>query len=445
MFAGTPLRVSYGHETSIYGHVVDTTGDAPTMPRSADRRQFGQISRLPSGRFRARYADPEGRFSASGEPLRHSAPQTFDTRLDAESWLADERRLITAGNWTPPRTRLAAKSRPEITFGEYASVWLSDRKVKGRPLADRTLDHYQDLLDRVLLPTFGLIELRLISPESVARWYDATAVDKPTLRAHAYSLLRAIMRTAADPTKNGGLPLVPFNPCGISGGGSSSTKRRVRPATAEEVAVIATNVPPRHRLMVLLADGCALRFGELAELRRSDVDVKNAVIHVRRGVVRSRSAGVIAKEPKSEAGIRDVPIPPDILDEVVQHKKLHAAPGIQGLMFPGANGGHLSPSAFYGKASRKRRGKPDTKGFGWYEARRVAGREDLRFHDLRHGALTEAARHGATLAELMALGGHSTSQAAMRYQQAASGRLAELARRRAESRGWSPRPEDPVR
>lgn len=180
------------------------------MPRSADRRQFGQISKLPSGRFRARYADPEGRFSASGEPLRHSAPHTFDTRLDAESWLADERRLITAGDWTPPRTRLAAKSRRDITFGEYASVWLSNRKIKGRPLADRTLDHYQDLLDRVLLPTFGSIELRSITPESVARWYDATAVDKPTLRAHAYSLLRAIMRTAADPTKNGGLSLVPF-------------------------------------------------------------------------------------------------------------------------------------------------------------------------------------------------------------------------------------------
>ena len=70
----------------------------------------------------------------------------------------------------------------------------------------------------------------------------------------------------------------------------------------------------------------------------------------------------------------------------------------------------------------------------------MAGRKDLRFHDLRHGALTEAARHGATLAELMALGGHSTSQAALRYQQSASERLTELARKRAEARGWSADP-----
>ena len=246
------------------------------------------------------------------------------------------------------------------------------------------------------------------------------------------------MRTAADPTKNSGTPLIPFNPCGISGGGSAGGKRTIRPATAEEVATIVANVPERHRLMILLADGCALRFGEIAELRRQDVDVKNAIIHVRRGVVRSKSAGVVAKAPKSEAGIRDVPIPPDILAAVIEHKEQHAAPGIQGLLFPGANGGHLNPSAFYGRVSKKRRGKPDTQGWGWYEARRLAGREDLRFHDLRHGALTEAARHGATLAELMALGGHSTSHAAMRYQQASSDRLAELARKRAEARGWSP-------
>ena len=142
----------------------------------------------------------------------------------------------------------------------------------------------------------------------------------------------------------------------------------------------------------------------------------------------------------SEAGIRDVPISPDILDAIREHQRLHAAAGAQGLMFPGRNGGHLSPSAPYGRATKIRRGKPTTKGWGWYEARRLADREDLRFHDLRHGALTEAARHGATLAELMALGGHSTNQAAMRYQQAASGRLAELARKRSEARGWSPSP-----
>ena len=50
---------------------------------------------------------------------------------------------------------------------------------------------------------------------------------------------------------------------------------------------------------------------------------------------------------------------------------------------------YLFPSAFYGKVSKNRRGKPDTR--GWGVARHLAGRKDLRFHDLRRGALTEAA------------------------------------------------------
>ena len=43
-------------------------------------------------------------------------------------------------------------------------------------------------------------------------------------------------------------------------------------------------MPERLRLAVHLGAWCALRYGEVAELRRSDIDVKNGIIHVRRGV-----------------------------------------------------------------------------------------------------------------------------------------------------------------
>jgi integrase len=46
------------------------------------------------------------------------------------------------------------------------------------------------------------------------------------------------------------------------------------------------------------------------------------------------------------------------------------------------------------------------------------GRTDARAHDLRHSALTSAAEHGATLATLMQMAGHSTPDAAQRYQHA---------------------------
>ncbi|MEO8329596.1 MAG: tyrosine-type recombinase/integrase, partial [Candidatus Nanopelagicales bacterium] len=63
----------------------------------------------------------------------------------------------------------------------------------------------------------------------------------------------------------------------------------------------------------------------------------------------------------------------------------------------------------------------------WYPARHVAGRDDLRFHDLRHTGAVLAASTGATLAELMARLGHATPAMAMRYQHAAGERDREIA------------------
>ena len=73
------------------------------MVRAGDRREFGEISKLASGRFQARYADPAGRTTGSGSRLRHTAPHTFVTRGDAEAWLVDERRLLSNGTWTAAR------------------------------------------------------------------------------------------------------------------------------------------------------------------------------------------------------------------------------------------------------------------------------------------------------------------------------------------------------
>ena len=90
-----------------------------------------------------------------------------------------------------------------LTFDEYANAWLATRKVKGRPLADRTLDHYQDLLDRFILPTFKDVQLAAITPDMIDHWYELTAVGRPTYQAHSYALLRTILGTVpadvADP------------------------------------------------------------------------------------------------------------------------------------------------------------------------------------------------------------------------------------------------------
>jgi integrase len=144
------------------------------------------------------------------------------------------------------------------------------------------------------------------------------------------------------------------------------------------------------------------------------------------------------KSPKSDAGVRDVAIPPHLLPMVREHLLKYTADGPDGLLFAGAEGEHLAPSSLYGKVTlTTQRGKVTRKGWGFYEARHVAGRDDLRFHDLRHTGAVLAAQTGATLAELMGRLGHSTPSAALRYQHAAAERDHEIARKLSALAGHS--------
>jgi len=360
--------------------------------KSKPKRSFGQIARLPSRRYRARYTGPD--------TALHNAPHTFEARIDAEAWLTDERRLIVSENWTPPRDREAKLRGRPLTFRSYSASWLADRNLK-----PRTREHYGYLL-RYQLAALDDVPLKQITPVMVRRWHSSLDETKPTLRAHSYSLLKAILATAVVDDE------IAANPCHIIGASSTRRAKKIEPATLSELRTITISMPERYRLMVLFASWCALRFGELVELRRRDIDVRKGVIKVRRGAVRA-GGKVIVGTPKSEAGARDVAIPPHLLPMVREHLSTNTTDGRDGLLFPAADGhSTLAPSTLYRV---------------YYGARNKAGRPDLRFHDLRHTGAVLAASTGATLAELMGRLGHSTPQAALRYQHAAQGRDAVIA------------------
>ncbi len=359
--------------------------------RKTQRRSFGAVRRLPSGLFQARYTDP-----LSGE--RVSASTTFQARQDADAWLATRQADIIRGAWMPE----ARKTHTRTTFAEYAHDWLDRRDLK-----PSTRGEYRRILDKRLIPVFGGRPLAAITSEEVREWHAKTGRATPTERAHSYALLRTILGTAVTDD------LIAANPCRVRGAGQAKRARNIRPATLDELRVIVEAMPPRWRVLVLLSTWTALRFGEATELRRRDVDLKAGVLRIRRGVTRANGGHVVGT-PKSSAGSRDVAIPPHLLPMIAKHLEHHAQPGKDGLLFPAASGGHLAPSSLYG---------------AWYPARHVAGRDDLRFHDLRHTGAVLAASTGATLAELMARLGHSTPAMAMRYQHAAADRDRDIAAR----------------
>ncbi|OLT46940.1 hypothetical protein BJF85_00250 [Saccharomonospora sp. CUA-673] len=367
------------------------------MARKRPKRYFGSVRELPSGRFQARYQGPDGRTYNARTP--EGRPLTFDTYGDADAWLSLRRSEILRGAWLPPKE---TEQNP-LTLRQYATAWLEDRD-----LADTTREHYEQLLTDYILPTFGDSPVTSIKPAAVREWHTKLLrdPDRPTTRAHTYGLLRTIFNTAISEE------VVDANPCRVRGAGQAKRVKHIRPASLAELETIVTAIPARYKVMVMLAAWCALRFGELSELRRSDVDVTNGVLYVRRGVV-STKTGMKVKDPKSDAGKRPVNIPPHLLPMVKDHLRDNVA-GRSDLLFPSAGdpAKHMQGSALYKV---------------WSRARKAASREDLRFHDLRHTGAVLAASTGATLAELMARLGHSTPGAAMRYQHAAKGRDKEIA------------------
>jgi hypothetical protein len=79
-----------------------------------DKRPFGTIRKLPSGRYQALVSTPRG---------RKSAPHTFAARIDVEGWLHQRRMEAEAGRWN----RNVVAKPPKVTFGSYAATWLAGR------------------------------------------------------------------------------------------------------------------------------------------------------------------------------------------------------------------------------------------------------------------------------------------------------------------------------
>ena len=371
------------------------------------RRGFGSVRRLPSKRWQAMYSGPD--------LGRHSAPFTFDTRLACEAWLVNEHRLIAGGTWTPPSTRTAVRRARTATLAEYGPAAITRRRVRGGPLKPRTSALYRGQFARLIAPDLGHLSLGEITPTLVSRWYDDLDPSKPTQRAHAYSLLRTLLGQAVEEG------LLVANPCHIRGAGRvSRAAHDVRVATPDEIDTIAAAMPPRLAALVQIAAWCGLRFGELAELRRHDIDIERGIVSVSRGVTRVDGRDVVST-PKSFAGIRTVTIPPHVVPLIVEHLAEFVGPGPEALLFPRASDPSLH--AIHTEVTKR-----------FAHARSVAGRDDLHLHDLRHTGATLAAQAGATLAELMTRMGHSTPTAAIRYQHAAQGRDAEIAARMSAQR-----------
>ena len=359
--------------------------------RATSKRVFGEISRLPSGRYRARYTRPDRN--------RHSAPVTFVARIDAEGWLVEQERLISRGEWRPLTRQL--RDTPAL-MGEYAALVVGRRRL--RPA---TVALYDKLLRLTILPTWANRPLDDITAAEISAWY-AGMRNTPTQQANTYGLLKSIFKEAIEEG------VLEANPCRVKAGGQKQRAREIDVLTVDQLNRYLAAVPEARRVPLLLAGWCGLRSGEVRGLRVRDLDLDVGVVHVRQAVVRLKGQLLIGP-PKTKAGIRSVAIPPHLLPALKVWADQQPTRSRDALLFPAGDGHSPLNDSVLRDAHDKGKAAIDM--------------PRLTIHGLRHTSATLAAQLGATLAELQARIGHSTPNMAMRYQHVAAERDAQLAAR----------------
>ena len=84
--------------------------------------------------------------------------KTYRTKQLAQKWTRRREDAYRSGEFVDPDLQ-------RRTVEEYSSGWMAGRKLK-----PRTVDLYNVLLARRILPTLGATELRHLIPEAVRRW-----------------------------------------------------------------------------------------------------------------------------------------------------------------------------------------------------------------------------------------------------------------------------------
>lgn len=409
------------------------------MANSENHRRFGNIRKRQSGRFQIRYPGPDGRM--------RSGTTTYAKKTDAERALSLIEAQIITGEWADPQ-------RGKAKLGDYAAAWINERPN----LRPKTVELYQWLLERHIMPTLGNVEVGKLTTQMVRTWRSdlLSAGVSASATAKAYRLLRAVLTTAVDDDK-----MISRNPCRIRGAGNEQTPERPILTLAQvfELAELVGRHPVgnvrkvgpnafrlryrepgggmctssvifpgkavalralwllasedrvyvehdrRFRALVLLATFASLRWGEAIALRRSDIDLVARTVRVREQLVELDGGDMVLSPPKSRAGKRVVGIPDFIGPDLVEHLGTYVENRPDAFVFLGAGGGFLRGSNFRRDAN-------------WGQALADMGLEGLHFHDLRHTGNTLAAQSGASLADLKARMGHDSDRAALIYQHA---------------------------
>lgn len=356
------------------------------------RRHFGNVRKLPSGRYQASYWH-EGRY--------HTAPDTFVAKGDALSYLSTVETDVLRGAWIDPR-------RADTTVGNLAAQW----KVANPAKRSSSLARDETILRLHVLPVLEGLRLGAVTPrdiQSLVNQWVAEGKAPKTVRRQ-YDVVRAIFSYAVagdllvrTPCRNVKLPAV--------------AKQDRHQLTPDDVARVAEAVGPEYGAMVYLGAVLGLRWGEVAGLRVGRLDQLRGTLAVEEQIVRGEKGRPGVGPPKSAAGRRTLTMPKALVDILAEHLRRRGltAADSTGYVFAASDGGPLDYTNWRRRVWIPATQKAELPGVAFKPRRPDADPEepgvpDINFHDLRRAAATALVAGGVDVKTAQDRLGHSDSR-----------------------------------
>ncbi len=290
-------------------------------------------------------------------------------KKDAEKRLSEMLHQIDTGSFMKPG---------KTTMAEFLERWLKDY---ARPnLAPRTVEGYEHIIRRHLVPSLGSVILTQLKPEHLQRYYAEKSskgrcdgrggLSPKTVRHHHVTLHDALQcavkwgllarnpADAVDPPR--------FQPHEMHTLNEDDVRRFLE---------VARGTP--HYALFYLALYTGMRRSELLALRWSDVDLILGQVSVARSLHHLRDGETVFRSPKTAKGKRMIALPPSasmvLRDHLEQQKMVRALLGKtledSDLVFSRTDGSPLLP---------------DTITRTWIKLARRTGLSGVRLHDARH-------------------------------------------------------------
>jgi integrase len=236
--------------------------------------------------------------------------KTFGRKREADAYHASVRVDVRKGVHTP--------ENKSITVAEAAEDWLDYIESEGRERS--TLDQYKQHVRLHIVPRIGGTKLAHLTTPFCEKFRDELVRDLS--RPMARKVLGSLKAILKDAKRRGNVTTNVAADTTIKA--KSREKRKVKAGVdfplPDEVRRMLGAVDGRSRALLIVGAFAGLRSSELRGLRWTDVSFQGSKIRVEQRIDRYQQVG----RPKSEAGDREVPVMPIVVNTLREAKK--AAP-----------------------------------------------------------------------------------------------------------------------